>query len=155
VLALQAAGIAYEVVPGITAASGCAAAAGMPLTHRGLAQSCIFMAGQLADEGTPFEQQLDWAALARPGQTRVFYMGQERLPAIARQLIAHGLDPHTPAAIVRDGTRPTQQVLAMGLRELAAAVEQGRAPGVPGLLIIGETVGLSPWFQALPPALQG
>ena len=80
VQALQAAGIAFEVVPGVTAASGCSAAAGIPLTHRDLAGSCVFLPGHLADD----EASHDWRALARPGQTRVFYMGIQRLPHIAQ-----------------------------------------------------------------------
>ncbi len=142
VLALQAAGIAFEVVPGVTAASGCSAAAGIPLTHRNLAGSCVFLPGHLADDDATH----DWAALARPGQTRVFYMGVQRLAQIAQQLISHGLSPDTPAAIVRDGARPTQTVIATSLQNLVA-----RAPAYgpqPGLLIIGETVQLSPEFRA-------
>lgn len=142
VQALQAAGIAFEVVPGVTAASGCSAAAGIPLTHRDLAASCVFLPGHLADD----EATHDWRALARPGQTRVFYMGIQRLAQIAQQLISHGLPPDTPAAIVRDGTRPTQTVMACSLRRL---VELAPAYGPqPGLLIIGETVQLSPEFHA-------
>ena len=142
VQALQAEGIAFEVVPGVTAASGCSAAAGIPLTHRDLAGSCVFLPGHLADDHATH----NWAALARPGQTRVFYMGVQRLAQIAQQLIDHGLSPQTPAAIVRDGTRPTQTVLACSLRRL---VELAPAYGSqPGLLIIGETVQLSPHYQA-------
>ena len=144
VQALQAAAIAFEVVPGVTAASGCSAAAGIPLTHRDLAASCVFLSGHLADD----DAMHDWQALAKPGQTRVFYMGVQRLSQIAQQLFAHGLAPDTPAAIVRDGTRASQTVIATGLRELVA-----RAPGYgaqPGLLIIGETVQLSPDFQPHP-----
>lgn len=141
VQALQAAGIAFEVVPGVTAASGCSAAAGIPLTHRELSGSCVFLPGHLADD----EASHDWRALARPGQTRVFYMGIQRLPHIAERLLAHGLPADTPAAIVRDGTRPSQTVLACGLRRL---VQTAPAYGPqPGLLIIGETVRLSPHFQ--------
>lgn len=114
VLALQAAGIAFEVVPGVTAASGCSAAAGIPLTHRQLAASCVFLPGHLADD----QASHDWQALAGAGQTRVFYMGVQRLAQIAQALIAHGLPPDTPAAIVQDGARPTQSVLAHPLRRL-------------------------------------
>ncbi|HEY9094896.1 MAG TPA: uroporphyrinogen-III C-methyltransferase [Hydrogenophaga sp.] len=142
VQALQGAGIACEVVPGVTAASGCSAAAGIPLTHRDLSASCVFLPGHLADETA----SCDWQALARPGQTRVFYMGIQRLPHIAAELIAHGLSPDTPAAIVRDGTRPTQTVLACRLSRL---VDQAPQYGPqPGLLLIGETVRLSPHFVA-------
>ncbi len=142
VQALQAAGIAFEIVPGVTAANGCSAAAGIPLTHRELSTSCVFLPGHLADA----EATHDWRSLARPGQTRVFYMGIQRLPQIAEQLIAHGLSPTTPAAVIRDGTRASQTVQACGLRRLAAT-----APAYgpqPGLLIIGETVQLSPHFQS-------
>lgn len=141
VQALQAEGIAFEVVPGVTAASGCSAAAGIPLTHRDLAGSCVFLPGHFADDNATY----DWAVLARPGQTRVFYMGVQRLAHIAEQLITHGLPPDTPAAIVRDGTRISQTVIATGLHNLVT-----RAPAYgpqPGLLIIGETVQLSPDFN--------
>ncbi|EWS55202.1 Siroheme synthase [Methylibium sp. T29] len=140
VQALQAEDLAFEVVPGVSAANGCAATAGIPLTHRDLSHSCTFLPGHLAGSSP----ELDWAALARPRQTRVFYMGVERVPAIARALIAHGLHAGTPAAIVQDGTREGQRVWAMGL---AALAEQAPAYGPrPGLLIIGETVSLSPHF---------
>ena len=141
VQALQAAGLAFEVVPGVSAANGCAAVAGIPLTHRALAHSCTFLSGHLA-EGSA---ELDWVALARPHQTRVFYMGVERVRTIAHQLIAHGLAPDTPAAIVQDGTREGQRVWATGL---AALAERAPAYGLrPGLLVIGETVALSPHFE--------
>lgn len=144
VQALQRADVAFEVVPGITAAHGCAASAGIPLTHRGLAHSCSFLPGHLADE----RRSLDWAALSRPAQTRVFYMGVARLEAIAQQLIGHGLPPDTPSAIVYDGARSRQRVLACGLEKL---VQRAGVPGPrPGLLIVGETVTLSPHFQARP-----
>ncbi|MFP5463337.1 MAG: uroporphyrinogen-III C-methyltransferase [Gammaproteobacteria bacterium] len=141
VQALQEAGLAFEVVPGITAANGCASTAGIPLTHRDLAHSCTFLPGHLAEGST----ELDWHALAHPRQTRVFYMGVERVAAIARQLIAHGLAPDTPAAIVLDGTRQTQTVQATGL---AALARQAPAYGQkPGLLLIGETVALSSHYR--------
>ena len=141
VQALQAEGIAFEVVPGVTAASGCSAAAGIPLTHREMASSCVFLPGHLADDSAV----TDWASLARPGQTRVFYMGIQRLSLIAGQLIAHGLPADTPAAVVRDGTRPSQQVWACPLQQL---VQEAPAYGPqPGLVIIGETVRLSPQYR--------
>ena len=141
VQALQAAGITFEVVPGISAANGCAAAAGIPLTHRELANTCTFLPGHLADGSA----DLDWPALARPAQTLVFYMGVERVARIAAQLIAHGLPEDTPAAIMRDGTRDTEEVLATGLAALARlAPTHGPRPG---LLIIGQTVRLSPHYR--------
>ena len=141
VQALQEAGIAFEVVPGISAANGCAATAGIPLTHRNMAHSCSFLPGHLADEHTT----LDWAALAKPGQTRVFYMGVARLASIAQHLIEHGLPPDTPAAIVYDGARPQQWVLACGLSALVRQVPERELR--PGLLIVGDTVALSPHFR--------
>jgi uroporphyrin-III C-methyltransferase len=141
VLALQAAGIAFEVVPGVTAANGCSATAGIPLTHRHLAASCVFLPGHLADE----QASHDWQALARAGQTRVLYMGVQRLAQIAQALIAHGLPPDTPAATVQDGTRPTQTVLACPLNRLVK-IAPAYGPR-PGLLIIGETVRLSTYFE--------
>jgi len=129
VQALQAAGIGFEVVPGVTA------------THRDLAGSCVFLPGHLADDNSGY----DWTALARPGQTRVFYMGVQRLPHIAQQLISHGLAPDTPAAVVRDGTRATQRIWATGLSRLVTlAPSYGPQPG---LVIIGETVQLSPHYN--------
>lgn len=142
VQALQAAGIAFEVVPGISAANGCAATAGIPLTHRDMAHSCSFLPGHLAHE----DQTLDWDALARPGQTRVFYMGVARLASIADKLVAHGMSPDTPAAIIYDGTRSQQWVLACGLATLVEKTPAREAR--PGLLIIGETVALSPHYKA-------
>lgn len=143
VQALQAEGVSFEVVPGVTAASGCSMAAGIPLTHRDLAGSCVFLPGHLADENE--NSGYDWTALARPGQTRVFYMGVQRLPHIAQQLIAHGLSADTPAAIVRDGTRATQSIWATGLSRLVTlAPSYGPQPG---LVIIGETVRMSPHYQ--------
>lgn len=149
--ALQAANLAFEVVPGVSASNGCAATAGIPLTHRELAHSCTFLSGHLASGDLETSSHFDWPALARPNQTRVFYMGMAGIRSIARMLISHGLPADTPAAVVQDGTRPTQRVWAMGLSEL---VDHAPAYGPqPGLLIIGETVALSPHFRPgqLPP----
>lgn len=143
--ALQAAHLDFEVVPGISASNGCAATAGIPLTHRELAHSCTFLSGHLAEGNLESSPHVDWTALARPNQTRVFYMGVAHLGSIARLLISHGLPAQTPAAVVQDGTRPTQRVWAMALSKL---VDQAPAYGSrPGLLIIGETVALSPFFK--------
>lgn len=134
--ALARAGITAEIIPGITAASGCAASAGIPLTHRGLATTCTFVPGQLSDDG----KQIDWAGLARPMQTLVFYMAVQNVKKIARQLILHGMLGSMPAAVIFDGTRTTQRVIATTLQSLLDCdLEYDRRPG---LVIVGETVRL-------------
>ncbi|MEM7405763.1 MAG: siroheme synthase CysG [Pseudomonadota bacterium] len=138
-------GIPFQVVPGITAASGCAAYAGIPLTHRDHAQSCVFVAGHLQD-GTV---NLNWPALAHPGQTLVFYMGLVGLPIICEKLVEHGLGSDTPAALVQRGTTPQQRVLTSTLAQLPALVERER-PRAPTLLMVGSVVelhGKLGWFQ--------
>jgi uroporphyrin-III C-methyltransferase/precorrin-2 dehydrogenase/sirohydrochlorin ferrochelatase len=129
--------ISFEVVPGVTAASGASAYAGIPLTHRDYAHSCVFVTGHLQDG----EPELDWDALATPRQTIVVYMGVRALPRICEQLIAHGLAPDFPAAIVQGATRDQQRVLVGTLATLAeiAAREQVKPPA---LVIIGEVVRL-------------
>jgi uroporphyrin-III C-methyltransferase / precorrin-2 dehydrogenase / sirohydrochlorin ferrochelatase len=138
--------VRFEVVPGITAALGVAAYAGIPLTHRDHAQSCVLVTGNLRD-GT---LDLDWEALARPRQTVVIYMGFQNLPEICRELVAHGLAPETPAAIVQQGTTEAQRVVAADLATLPArAAEAELHP--PTLVIVGEVVRLRSrlaWFEA-------
>lgn len=142
---LHAAGIPFEVVPGVTAAAGCAAYAGFPLTHRDHAQSVTFVTGHLKDHTI----DLDWPALARPGQTVVFYMGVGGAPEICRQMIAHGMPPETPAAIVRRGTLPDQQTLLATLASLPQRLsESGIKP--PALIVVGTVVSLHhtlSWFE--------
>lgn len=135
---LAAAGIAFQVVPGITAASGMAAYAGIPLTHRDHAQSCLFVTGHLKDGSV----DLDWAALARPQQTVVIYMGIGGLDEISRQLQRHGMPGSMPAAVVRNATLPDQQVVKSSLQELPAAC---RAAGIkpPALIVIGSVASLA------------
>lgn len=146
---LASCGVSYEVVPGITAANGVASHAGIPLTHRDYAQSCIFTTGHLKD-GTV---NLDWDALARPHQTAVIYMGLGGLPVICRELIRHGLPAATPAAAIQSATTQNQRVVPgtlESLPDLVAAV--GLAS--PVLLIIGEVVKLHrqlAWFAAETP----
>jgi uroporphyrin-III C-methyltransferase / precorrin-2 dehydrogenase / sirohydrochlorin ferrochelatase len=144
---LAAAGIPFEVVPGITAAVGCAAYTGIPLTHRDYASSCLFVTGHLKDG----KLDLDWPSLAHPNRTLVFYMGILALPNIAANLVAHGLPATTPVAIVRHGTTPRQDVL---LATLADVVERARQlkPGETGLLIVGEVVRLHDKLAWFPPA---
>ena len=143
---LHAAGIGFEVVPGVTAAAGCAAYAGFPLTHRDHAQSVTFVTGHLKDHSI----DLDWPALARPGQTVVFYMGVGGAPDICRQMIAHGLPASTPAAIIRRGTLPDQQTLLSTLDQLPRRiVEAGIKP--PALIVVGSVVGLHDtlsWYES-------
>jgi uroporphyrin-III C-methyltransferase len=134
---LAEAGVPFEVVPGITAACGVAAHAGIPLTHRDFAQSCTFVTGHLKDGSC----DLDWVALTRPRQTVVIYMGLSGLPSICEQLIAHGLPADWPAAVVANGTLPTQQVVAATLATLPRAVAEAGL-GSPCLTIVGEVVRL-------------
>jgi uroporphyrin-III C-methyltransferase / precorrin-2 dehydrogenase / sirohydrochlorin ferrochelatase len=139
--------IAFQVVPGITAASGCAAYAGIPLTHRDCAQSVIFVTGHAKQDGS---LQLHWDQLARRGQTLVIYMGRGSLPVLCEALVRHGLPPDWPAALVEEGTTPQQKVVAGTLSDLPAKVE---AAGVSGasLVIVGEVVRLRErlnWFTS-------
>lgn len=135
--ALMAAGVSVEIVPGITAATGCAAFAGIPLTHRDWAQSVTFATGHLK-HGL---QELDWAGLSRPHQTVVFYMGISAAAGIAEALIAQGRPETTPVAVIYHGTRPDQRVLVATLETLAQKINaEGLKP--PALLIVGEVVRL-------------
>jgi len=143
---LSAQGIAFQVVPGITAASGCAAYAGIPLTHRDYAQSCVFVTGHARADGT---LTLHWDQLARRGQTVVFYMGVVTLPRVCAELIAHGLPDDWPAALVEEGTQPSQRVVIGTLSDLPAKVA-AEAPRGASLIIVGEVVRLRDalgWFQ--------
>lgn len=142
---LSANDVLFEVVPGITAAAGVASYAGIPLTHRDYAQACIFVTGHLKD-GT---MNLDWAGLARPNQTVVFYMGLHGLPVLCEKLIAHGLPETTPAAIVQQGTTSRQRIVIGSLKTLPDLANQaGLKP--PTLIIVGEVVRLHEklrWFD--------
>lgn len=141
---LAAHGISFQVVPGITAASGISAYAGIPLTHRDYAQSVIFTTGHLKD-GRP---NLDWATLCRPGQTVVIYMGLGALQEICSRLIAHGLSPLLPAAVIMNGTQTDQKVVTGVLQTLADQVAHAGLSS-PSLIIIGEVVKLRDklaWF---------
>ncbi|MDQ8021617.1 MAG: uroporphyrinogen-III C-methyltransferase [Moraxellaceae bacterium] len=139
------AGVPFEVVPGITSASGAAAYAGIPLTHRDHAQSCLFVTGHL--KGDSYD--LDWPELVRPGRTLVVYMGISSLPEISRQLIAHGMPATTPAACIRHATLPDQHVIVDSIAGLPARLE-AEAIKPPALLIIGGVVSLRQrlnWFD--------
>lgn len=142
---LSAEGIPFQVVPGITAAAGCAAYAGIPLTHRDCAQACVFVTGHLKDGTT----NLNWKALAHPQQTVVFYMGLHGLPIICAELIAHGMSPQTPIALVQKGTTADQKVL-VGTLETMEQLMAGQEIRPPTLIIVGEVVKLRDklkWFE--------
>lgn len=137
--ALVAAGIAFEVVPGISSASGCASYAGIPLTHRGLAQSVRLLTGHLR-EG--HELDYDWKRLADPDCTLVIFMGLTHLARIADELVAAGLSADTPAAAVENGTTPRQRRILGTLGTLPVQVaEAGLQP--PTLIIIGQVVSMA------------
>jgi uroporphyrin-III C-methyltransferase/precorrin-2 dehydrogenase/sirohydrochlorin ferrochelatase len=136
--ALVAAGVAVEVVPGITAALGCAASAGVPLTHRDHAQACVFVTGQLKDGSV----DLDWEMLARPRQTIVVYMGAGSLPVIARQLAQHGLPASTPVALIENGTTDRERRVVGTLESIGNEAIKAKMSS-PAVLLIGEVVGLA------------
>lgn len=136
--------IPFQVVPGITAASGCAAYAGIPLTHRDYAQSVRFITGHLKSDSI----NVSWPELAMPGQTLVFYMGLVGLADICSALIAHGRAATTPVALIEKGTTQNQRVLVADLASIADKIAQNDVHG-PTLLIIGEVVKLHAslnWF---------
>lgn len=138
---LAGSGIPFQVVPGITAASGCAAYAGIPLTHRDYAHSVQFLTGHLkAPEDD--DLNLDWPDLVRGKQTLVFYMGLLSLPVIVARLLEHGMDQAMPVAIVQQGTTARQRVLCATLGNLLATVAAAEPLQPPTLTIIGEVVGL-------------
>ncbi|WP_342618543.1 uroporphyrinogen-III C-methyltransferase [Rhodoferax sp. GW822-FHT02A01] len=130
--------IEVEIVPGITAALGAAAGFGFPLTHRDLAQSCVFVTGHLKDHSI----DLNWKALAQPNQTIVIYMGVTGLEVIARELQAAGLDAQTPAALIYRATWPQQKIWTTRLCELPQTAKT-HAVKPPTLLVIGKVVTLA------------
>ena len=137
--------VPFQVVPGITAANGVSSYAGIPLTHRDYAQACLFTTGHLKD-GT---LDLDWVTMSRPRQTVVIYMGLVGLAQICEQLIAHGVSPDMPAAVVQQGTTQRQKVVSATLQDLAQKVAEANIKA-PCLTIIGEVVKLREklnWFS--------
>jgi len=137
------AGIPFQVVPGVTAAAGATAYAGIPLTHRDFAQSVTFVTGHYKADSTPF----DWAQLAQSRQTLAIYMGTMKAAEISQQLIQHGRDSLTPVAVISRGTRADQQVTVGTLQQLESLAKD--AP-MPALLVVGEVVQLHhqlAWFQ--------
>ncbi|QFI39223.1 uroporphyrinogen-III C-methyltransferase [Moritella marina ATCC 15381] len=136
--------IPFEVVPGITAASGCAAYAGIPLTHRDYTQGVQFITGHLKDDA----HQLDWPLLGKATHTLVFYMGLTQSSGIASNLIKHGMDADMPVAIVEKGTSKQQRTLQGSLKDLGDLAGQAESPS---LIIIGGVTQLASkldWFSA-------
>lgn len=141
---LAAEKIPFQVVPGITAASGCSSYAGIPLTHRDYSQSCVFVTGQLKDG----ELDLNWPALVQPRQTVVVYMGLAGLPVLSEKLQQHGMAADMPAALVQQGTTDNQKVWVSTIAELPE-LAQREQPAAPTLVIIGDVVKLHKslaWF---------
>ncbi|EOW6615578.1 uroporphyrinogen-III C-methyltransferase [Vibrio fluvialis] len=136
------AGVQFQVIPGITAAAGATAYAGIPLTHRDYAQSALFVTGHLKAEAA----DMDWSTLARSQQTLVIYMGLMKSSTIATQLIEHGRNASTPIAIIERGTQSTQKVFRGVLSELPQLAAHAQSPS---LIVIGEVVTLADklaWF---------
>ena len=146
VLALKKHNIAFEVVPGITAASGCSSYSGIPLTHRGMSRRVQFITGHFNDN-QPLD--LNWQSIADPDSTLVIYMGLSNLPLAVHSLIDAGLPASTPAAAVQNGTTEFQQRVITTLDQLNDAIHQKRMKA-PVMIIIGEVVSLADeldWFQ--------
>jgi len=147
--ALAQAGIPFEVIPGVTSAVSVPAYAGIPLTHRGYTSSVAFVTGQ--QDPTGEERDIDWEALSRIG-TIVFLMGVKNLPHIVANLIKHGKDAATPAALIRWGTTADQETLACPLKDMVKKAEE-RHFSPPAILIVGQVVGLRKdlnWFEKKP-----
>ncbi|ENP8392384.1 uroporphyrinogen-III C-methyltransferase [Vibrio alginolyticus] len=139
---LADAGVRFQVVPGITAAAGATAYAGIPLTHRDYAQSAIFVTGHLKEES----DEMDWSTLARGNQTLVSYMGLMKSHYIQNQLIKHGRSASTPIAIIERGTQIQQKVFTGELSQLSDLSKEAQSPS---LIVVGEVVRLSQkldWF---------
>ena len=144
---LAKSGIPFQIVPGITAASGCATYAGIPLTHRDHAQSCLFVTGHLKNDTI----DLDWQRMATPNQTVVVYMGLVGLPIICKQLIAHGVSPTMPIALIQQGTMSNQRVVIGTITSLPEQVKNKEIKA-PTLIIIGSVVSLEEnlsWYKAI------
>jgi len=152
-LALKNANLAFEIVPGITAAQACAAYAGIPLTHRGLARSVQFITGHRKNNESLL---LDQSLLADENQTLVFYMGLANAHLIARDLIAAGRQPSTPAAIIEEGTTARQRTIVTTIGELPNTIAS-HAVCAPAMLVIGNVVSLTrqlDWFEPLVEEMQ-
>lgn len=134
--ALRVAGVPFEVVPGVTAATGCAAAAAIPLTHRDLSRTLVLVTGHSRDG----EPDLDWEMLCRPRQTLVFYMGHKVLERLCARLIEGGLPADRPVALVENGTLPQQRIITGTLSDIARKCAELGLDG-PAILIVGEVAG--------------
>lgn len=146
--ALREAGLPFEIVPGVTAATASASAAGLPLTHRDFSSAVVFVTGHQCAANT---SAIDWGSLARLRATLCFYMGVRRLAEIAQNLLAHGMPGETPLALVSEATLPTQAIL---ITRLDAAEKIGSEQiGQPALVVIGEVVRLANFADEIP-ALQ-
>ncbi len=143
-------GVPFQVVPGITAANGVSSYAGIPLTHRDYAQACLFITGHLKNGVL----DLDWAAMARPQQTVVIYMGLVGLEQICQQLMAHGVARDMPAAVIQQGTTQHQRVVSANLSDLASQVAAAKMKA-PCLTIIGQVVQLREKLNWFEPQTQG
>lgn len=141
---LRKAGISAAVIPGITAATGCAASAGLPLTHREHASAVTFVTGH----GVDGEPDVDWGALARPRHTLVVYMGLARAAGLSAQLMSHGRAAHTPVAIIENGTRPDERVVIGTLADIPSMVRDAEI-GAPALIVVGEVAALADAARAL------
>ncbi|MCB1737555.1 MAG: uroporphyrinogen-III C-methyltransferase, partial [Gammaproteobacteria bacterium] len=138
-------GVNFQVVPGVTAAAGCASYAGIPLTHRDYSQAAVFVTGHLKDGSI----DLNWPALAQPNQTVVFYMGLKGAPVICRNLIENGLPDTTPIALVQQGTTQNQRVYTGTLATLPEILADNEIHA-PTLIIVGNVVSLQnklAWFK--------
>jgi uroporphyrin-III C-methyltransferase/precorrin-2 dehydrogenase/sirohydrochlorin ferrochelatase len=150
---LAAEGVPFQVIPGITAAAGCASYSGIPLTHRDYAQSVTFVTGHLKDGSI----NLNWEMLAQPNQTLVFYMGLVGLPVICQELQRHGVPADMPIALIQQGTTHLQRVFTGTLNNILELVERER-PKPPTLIIVGHVVELQEklaWYETPPHSEQG
>jgi uroporphyrin-III C-methyltransferase len=140
-LSLVHAGVDAEVVPGITAASGCSTYAGIPLTHRGVSQGCTFVTGH-----GEHEPNLNWPALAQLNHTLVFYMGMTHAESIREQLIVNGMPENTPAALIENGCRDDQRVFVGSLGRLPSMIAENQVQS-PTLIVVGEVVSFAEQFN--------
>ena len=143
--ALRAAGLRFEIVPGVTAATAAAAAAALPLTHRDFSSAVVFVTGHQCAANT---DALDWHALTKLRATLCFYMGVRRLPEIAHNLLAHGMAPATPLALISQATLPTQKITVTRLDAAEKMTPEEIAP--PALVVIGEVVRLADFAAQVP-----